>query len=221
MHKYLHTAKLKLLFNIVRNWCRSDRGTISVLATCPTDGRKVITRFVPLWGAGDNGNTCDFWRNRWHRIPFTSKIMSGFTVMMARTDCGIGVLSDEVGEDTDEVFVEKLPKLQNVTTSDFIADSSCCCLRSSIFRRFFSFRRCTRSCNSFSHAWGLVVDVVDLEVILLSTEAAAAKTIGTVVILTTSAGLTRSMTSKAHLSNLHWVDWCSIVRNSRRQTVWE
>ena len=118
--------------------------------------------------------------------------------MMARTGCGtdtIVVLSDE----TDEVVLEQ--KLQNdvvVTTSDVIVDIFRRCLRSSIFRRFFSFRRCSRSWCSFWSEWGLVfvAGVVGLAVIILST--------GTVVILIVSADFVRSMTSKAHLSNLQW-----------------
>ena len=45
---------------------------------------------------------------RWHRIPFISKIISGFTCIVDRTDCGISSLAlPSSDDDGDSISFEK------------------------------------------------------------------------------------------------------------------
>ena len=121
--------------------------------------------------------------------------------MMARTGCGIDAAdvftsSDNSADDDEVEFdVEVAQNDVAVITSDFIVDSSCCCLRCSNFRRFSR----SSNCNSV----GLVsdsVEVVGLAVAISFSSVHTGKV--ALIILTVSVHLTRLMTSKAHLSNL-------------------
>lgn len=135
---------------------------------------------------------------RWHRIPFISKIISGFTCIVDRTGCGISSLAlpssdDDDDDDGDRIAFEKVVALSSkdvpVRTSVLIiVDSFHCCLHCSNFRRFFSFRdnlNSTFATDALSFFSTVQLVSADL------------------IILTASVDSIRSMICKAHLSNLH------------------
>jgi hypothetical protein len=135
---------------------------------------------------------------RWHRIPFISKIISGFTCIVDRTGCGISSFAlPSSDDDGDSIAFETVVALSindvPVRTSVLIiVDSFHCCLHCSNFRRFFSFR------DNLNSAFA--AEALSLSLSLFSTEQLVSAEL---IILTAPVDSIRSMICKAHRSNLH------------------